>query len=450
MNHFARALSLSFFVALFLFVLPTNKILSHLLNKVSHITPEQSCSVDFNIPYLDMAINSPLQAKSHHTLWADFLGARHCGKDGFGFDILNDRRLFSEVFPGYEKDLFDNKNMYMFFWRTYFSRVFNFDTWPSYQPFTNSLRVSASWQGNADIFKNHGADIITVGSSQTFRQIIPQELSKHLQNFWHEKYGHDPKILMLTVSNMQMDTIDFLARKLSPSQEKAKLAILGYTPKMAFLNSPDLDQANKSRQREWQDDRFRTHFELKDYVPYSDWKAVFPIDLFDIKAALRPGANGLPSFTSDELKNNADSFMEESLAHYKPAPGTVFFNEFESFTSNDCQVEPLVKDLQKTVQSLLKISEQVFLYIPPSSPIAKLGYQNCFDESIKIAMQTLSSDQVIVSTVDWGHYNLNHSDYLWPNANPQMHTYDPIHTNFDGAQKVTKVLAKLIADPSAH
>ena len=347
------------------------------------------------------------------------------------------------MFPGYE----DWRNVEIF-WKRYFARAFNIDTYV----YTNSrapgeipipLSVAHSWQGNVDLFATASADVIIVGSSQTFRLILPQDFATLLGPRLLDK--SDPKVLIMAGPDLLTETVRFMITNMPKIKAKAKFAVFGYTPKMAFLRRLDRTSLSRQAQAEWRSEWLPPWPSLSDLIPLPTWRDLIgpSITAFRLRTAHhdlleKPGKNS-SHYVSAALTDNP--ILLRQLADTI----TPDFIDFRTATDSDCNMQETKLDFERTIHSLKTIADNLIVYFPPATPLFDGSLPHCFRPAMTQMVHEVSAREGVTAiTEGWHGYGLDWEDYVTPTDQPGIYQIDAIHTNPLGSKKATKGLADLI------
>jgi hypothetical protein len=246
---------------------------------------------------------------------------------------------------------------------------------------------------------------------------------------------------MLGAPDMLTDTARFMADRLQGKVAKAKLLLFGYTPKMGFLGRPGRIDIAKGIREDWRAGPFAAFPGLSDLVPTPDWSALFPLDIGNIAGLLeRPVPSKRPPFTPSEAASPAivDKAMDA-------VPGS--FPDFANLTLADCNLTETERDLTETVRSLQTLADQVVVYIPPATPLYSVPGPAwaCFSgELARVVQRVADRTRAFAVTDDWRTHGVDWSDFLYTWTKSSEVLVDPIHTNYEGAQRATVGLAHLV------
>ena len=94
---------------------------------------------------------------------------------GAAISLRQKPALFDEVFPGYEAARVDEE-----FWRRYMTLDFESRIYAPSVSASASGAVMTSWGGSLELFRRFGADIVLIGSSETYNSLVPSILARSL------------------------------------------------------------------------------------------------------------------------------------------------------------------------------------------------------------------------------------------------------------------------------
>jgi hypothetical protein len=110
-------------------------------------------------------------------------------------------------------------------------------------------------------------------------------------------------------------------------------------------------------------------------------------------------------------------------------------------------------EFKKMVESLSKIAEKIFIFIPPVSSHYYKEHSYCFFQNAKRLLSEVSSTykNVFVMAKEYEYYGLEAGDFLRPGdheggVNRETMKFDRNHTHIVGSRKITKALVKWIKE----
>jgi hypothetical protein len=109
-----------------------------------------------------------------------------------------------------------------------------------------------------------------------------------------------------------------------------------------------------------------------------------------------------------------------------------------------CKVGKREQAFHSTVENILKFSPNLFIFIPPTTPIQQKSVGECLIPDIQRMIKTQANRRVLVSIESLEDYDLDYSDFFYPDAQRRQRP-DPNHANYGGAKKITLKLADKIA-----
>jgi hypothetical protein len=405
-------------------------------------------------PFLRRDVKSPRAAKRKQLFWME-----NTGGEGYAVDALASPRLFAALFPGYPEEMRLDRGL----WHDYFQRTFEIDAYAGglAQAYGREFNVILSWVGCLDIYEKYGADVVVMGTSETFRSVVADELADSLKASYG---GQKPRTLLCTATAMQIDTASEIARRLKTLRPDLSPTVLyGLSQSVAFvegkrnlrngaekretLSSYDLQRA---RSRHGFVRFFETYHEVSfaDLFPKATWDAVFPftsrslaenewIKGYALAAKHPEKERAKGGYVPAELRDKPAALAADIRARMKP-----FYRVYDDYSDEKhCHSSEREARLQELADALKALGGRVFLFIPPTTPLASEAGSRCFREAVagdlsKMA-QTLNAP---VRTDAWEAYGLSYADYVRPTFHPEAYKVDIQHTNYWGASKVTEKL----------
>lgn len=349
-----------------------------------------------------------------------------CTDLGAALRLLQDRTLFSSVFPGYEATLSDAA-----FWKRYFSLVFDSQIVSPLLIGARQAHVMTSWGGALELMRVHGADVVLYGSSEMFHAVIPSRLQAAL--------GGNQRVLNLGCGSMLTDTVTRTADAAAASGQRSRLAVWGYSLWNAY--HPPKYEAVKARldhsYRRWAGDALSDEESIRDRIT-PRWDVIVRLSLQEVwyrrKGAWRP-ANTIPA----GLLPGSPEFASAAAAL------TSTESEFEGITPAACDTSQATLELDAALASILRSSDRVLIYIPPTTPVMRRAAPPCYEAAVKKMLLSRRGPRVEVRTDDWRQFGLDYPDYAKPGLRPGSWWIDTNHVNLAGAEKVTARIARWAA-----
>lgn len=450
----------------FILVLTTASIIfisTKILSKISlnsQNTPHYLNESTVSTELIDPRITNPIQAKEKGLLWI-----QNSSSEGYALKIFQSPIYFSKFYPGYSSELLKNSE----FKRDYFSRSFETDIHLNTisENFGKEFTLVLPWLGCLDIYKQAGADVIIIGTSETFRSIVIDDLASHFKSLNNFK-DRDPKVLMCAGSALQIDSArELIERLLNIRPNEKPILIYGQSYSVAFTKgSKNISYLKEKKQELFSYDlnsaRARTtlftffedyhHISFADLFPKWTWQNIFP---FSYGAWLtEAGRNELPDladiksdpelkyrFIKKDLLNNPSKLNEDIELRMKP-----YYKVFNDFADNrDCNSEELMYKLKQLFERATKLSNNIYVFIPPPTPLVFEAIPKCLQENLVKDLNILSNEHHFkLKTADWNEYQLGYQDFARPTNHQDIYRIDVQHTNYDGAMKVTSALANWI------
>lgn len=366
--------------------------------------------------------------------------------------LLEQPELYASVFPGYEEARSDSE-----LWRAYFDSVFGTEEWSSLLNRNGPSRtVMVSWVGNHKVYSRYGADVLIFGTSETNNGLVPE--------VFHEcrrcSSSGNPKVLLLAKPAITVNEIIASAERLQKAGKKAKAAVWGYSSWNAFQGSSLMQKDSRSIEAELdgkyvpleekQNARDWFRWNLKDLKRGLSWDSLVPYSFQSIRNRrwFRDGWN-FYSFHQPQAQDGffisenvlANKAMLEKIAEQAEPQ---YFG-FQGISERDCRSPETEKQLNEAIASLLNVSEKLFIYIAPTTPIQTKMAPPCFAPYVRELLFSRRSARVKVLVGDWKSYGLEWSDFAKNNGDGFV-LVNGNHPNFKGAEKVSRVLLPWIEE----
>lgn len=362
---------------------------------------------------------------------------------GIGVKLLETPRLFEDVFPGYGEAR-TNATL----WDRYFAQEFEANGFwvPSLSPSAPERLVSFSWAGCATLYRDYGADIVLVGTSQVFRGIVPAELAKTA--------GSERKILLCARPFLGPEGVQALSRDIAAAGRHARLLVWGYSLWDTGFDADHDDEAVTERwEHELRDARTPPSAlagHRAELFALLSWDHLLPLTYERARAGLSGAVAPLPEERSlaalksqpEEvgfwLPADADEATTRSLAD---AAGPRF-PPLEKLAGRRCDLANVAAQLDRTLSQALRSADRVFLFVPPVPPTTARVVPECVREGLAKLLRDRSSERVLVETSTWDRYGLEYRDFVYRfTPDGGVARFDPSHTNLAGARKITARLA---------
>ncbi len=391
----------------------------------------------------DLKIATASAAKEHHELWSDYKNSK---SDGVGLRTTGNVAFLQEVYPGYR----DLAAADPHFWSQYFSRSMDMNV---YIPSLNHSvflprKVFISLQGCFDIFERYGSDLVIFGNSETAQGLVTKNL--------YEDLGGAPKILSCVTGTMLNKTVQQAAELLAKMPHKAKIAVWGYSYWSAFSNTGDmpvLEQMQSHLISDYHNAHARSpwlSWKLSDLFGHLDWSDVIKLNYREMRqrdAQNSASAPIVPSVMTQEVVFSTGAVGNEKQLVKLAANVKPFYLALKNLRDSDCNLSEAAEELNQTIAALLKVSEKVFIYLTPTTPLQTTYGPQCFRKAVKMMLQKAAGSRVFVRTLDWTDYGLTWSDYVTPHPEKAgLMQINSNHTNYFGAAKVTAAVGRWIKD----
>lgn len=368
--------------------------------------------------WIQPGVLDPEGAKLEHLFWCQGVGA---------LKVLQTPELYDGMFPGYEAARGDSA-----LWSRYFAERFEQTVYsPALMRATadRSLRVSASSFGSLDLYRKYGGDIILFGVSDTFIPVSTGLLRENLDELGRPQ-ARGKRILLFARGNLTPEEVAWLARGIHGRPRKSALAVWGFSLTMA-RRQPLADMLRRdffNLYRNWRAENNIARFDRR--FPHPTWDVL-------LGAVSGAGAEGprIPDAVAADART-LDAFLDSGdPARYAIDPDEA-----------DCDVTALSRGVDEALGELLKVADKVLLYVPPTAAAGRRGTAACLAPSVTAMLLTKAGPRVEVETSGWRSYGLTSRDYLYPAAEKGFWTLDPLHANASGARKITRVLARRVAE----
>jgi hypothetical protein len=370
---------------------------------------------------------------------------------GTAVDLLNDRALFDQLFPGYGEALFQDKE----FWEAYFRYDFGPDSFlgDEHGLTAQGFRVAYSWAGCFAIYKKYGADIVVLGSSETYKALIPAALSADLAPVFSQK----PRVLYCTTHGMPLETITTTAKELlALSGTKPKAIVWGYSFWTSYLRSPTLavyEDEIADEYGRYQGLKARpvanspfldrvavlSHFKIADYLPATNWDRVMSFSLAKARAAVGRTEQGNREgiHVSRHTLDSDDATLNDYLdANLKP-----YYDLVRGISDADCSTAAQAP-VGLAIDALRRLSPNVFIYVPPTTEHHRRTVPPCFIPVVMTMLRDAAgSRDVSFLDASPAAFGVNNRDFIYPTLDKDVFYFDINHANAVGGEKITRKLA---------
>lgn len=417
MERFSRALLIAFICAGGLVAVASD--IAHRRAARSHL---REIAGPISLKAFDPTLVAPSQAKRRGLFWivypSDF---------GAALRLRETPALFGEVFPGYEAIRNDDD-----FWRRYLSLDFDARIYAPSLSESASGAVMTSLGGSLEMFRRYGADIVYLGSSETYESLVPALLSRRLGG----------RVLSCATSGVMQEQAGQIARVLASSGHRAKVAIWGFSSWSLYHAEGYADYARRFDASLAQQADSTNTASLRRRLwlaapKWSDFMAYSYQDEWD----LRFGRFRLEStFADAEVSDDAE--LARRAAAIRP-----YYPGFQRSTEADCVLTGASEKIDKTIADLASTADRVLIFIPPATPLQSGAAPACYLPALRRLLRSKAGPRVTVEVGDWTAYGLGWRDFLRPSNIRGFSWLDEIHVNYGGAVKVTNRVADLIAAP---
>jgi hypothetical protein len=370
---------------------------------------------------------------------------------GAAVDLLNDLALLDQLFPGYGEALFEDKE----FWRAYFRYDFGPDSHLGNEHvlMEQGFRVAYSWTGCFAIYQKYGADIVVLGSSETYKSLIPAALAADLAPIFSQK----PRVLYCATHGMPLETVTTTARELlALSGAKPKAIVWGYSFWTSYLRSPTLavyEQEIADEYGRYQDLKARpvanstfldriavlSHFKIADYLPATNWDRVMSFSLAKARAA--EGRMEQGNHEGIHVSRRTLDSDDATLDHYLDANLKPYYDLVRGISDSDCSAVSEAP-VGLAIDALRRLSPNVFIYVPPTTGHHRRTVPPCFIPAVTTMLRNVSASRDI-SFLDAGpdEFGLSNRDFISPTLDKDVFYFDINHANAVGSEKITRKLA---------
>jgi hypothetical protein len=392
--------------------------------------------------------HSPGEAKSKGLFWA----ANIQGK-GFGLDLLSDPALINSLFPGYGELLFKDQD----FWRAYFKREFGPDSFMKLEQDLLKLefRVTYSWTGCLKLYEKHGADVLVLGSSEVYKDLIPSLLAKDLSKL----FPKPPKVLFCVAPAMSVEAVIMTSTDLLRLQnKKPKIIIWGYSFWSAYTNSKKIAEyqieKNKQINKYLSDKRIQegsilykinSISELKgaDFFPKIDWNNIVQLT-FD-KVRSYEAEQGGKAAEGVHIQKSVLDLDDQHLSAYLWKNLLPYYEITQGVTEKDCIMNSAKSEIEIAIKSLKLLSTNIYIYLTPTTEHHRKTVPPCFLPNVSAMLENISrQEEVNILVKNMESYNLSNRDFIHPTLREDNFYFDINHANYQGAQKITKTISDWI------
>ena len=374
---------------------------------------------------------------------------------GAAVRLLDAPAVFDEAFPGYEAARDDRA-----LWSRYFRQTFDLALRSArLSSLGDTMMLNASWVGNFELFKHHGADLLVFGASELFMNASPGLLRDGLVG----PENRDYRILFCGTGSMMPETVRRSAEAMGPSGRKAAAAVWGYSLWNAYKFPFVMGRQREkwTRLELWTlEQRYGAAIGGAAHAAlHFGWDAFLDLRARDAlwkRFIVRPSASvsqGAPAARRvaglDVLPGSEDTgwLFPESVRHDESklaalaAATTPYYYGFIGVGEKDCDMTAASAELDETLAALHKVAERVVLVIPPTTPLLTDAAPPCFAPAVRAMLASKAGPRVAVVLDDWKDYGLGYADFVWPTAKPGYVQFNFNHVNFAGTRKLTARLA---------
>lgn len=326
-------------------------------------------------------------------------------------------------------------------WNIYFSQPFqSLSTW---SPLLTSLAidrsVSHSWSGCLEIFRRYGSDYLVIGNSEVYRNFVPASFQYHLQ----DKNAPPLRVLNCTRFSAIGEVLGRAVHAVAGSRPKTHAVLWGYSHWNAFHRSPIMDISRKNGFGEIAGYTQDLHsLDTRSLFPKLDWADLLPLSLQNLSDIAHGKAfeEPMPDLNTHSESSKLTKERIQSMLQIDD------YNQFlDGITVKDCDLTAASKEIDRTLQQIFEVTDHVYIYLTPVTPLARRGAPSCFLPKLQQLLQSKSGPRVSVLAKDWDFYGLDYPDFVYHTQNDLHRTFEQNHTNYQGALKVTEKLAAWVA-----
>ena len=360
--------------------------------------------------------NSPMEAKEKGLFWID--DETPGGQGGAGaLSLVENETVYESLFPGYSKEMLSDKNL----WKRYFRREFSQHSWFSTQ--TNTIfQVSASGFGCLDVYEQNGADVIILGSSETYHSLAPRIL--------YEKFSTGAlagsRILNCTMGSEVIPTMtSILGSMQTMKRPKAKWIVLGLSSWLGWADCPGFYEIIR---------------EQKLYAPSvlstlskGSIRKAFPGISWAFLNRANDSSGGLE--IQSKMAGALDLSSEEAAKKYvrKFIQG---YNILHGIGPAACDMNKFSQTIDELIFSMQNVSEKILIFIPPIIPEHVSAYPACFMPNLIATLKKKESDRVHFLNLDFDGFGMQYRDYIYSNG-----SINAPHPKYSGALRISNLVA---------
>lgn len=395
------------------------------------------------------------KVKARHQFWA----FERSNVQGAAIRALETRELRDALFPGYPDAMYEDAEL----WKRYFGRDFASTAWlpplQSHATHGYGILVYQSWLGCLDILKRYGADGVIFGSSETFRSLVPATLSELLPR---NADGSRQRVLLCTTTSAYPQQVEWVAHELTKPDailvsRKPRWAIFGaslwslYQGRAAFRSVQAEKQLLWERYLSGEYGHYGPDFRTADFFRSPTWDEVFSPNLFtftkhrgrlrgpldsDAYFANQPAWASKANFPQKDASDPAA--LQARLRDYGPT-----FPLLDGLTDAACADYRGDALLAPALRELDRVFARTVLFVPPISPRLRATIPACYLERFAATTRALQSNSRMLRAETAEGYSLADTDYLYLGDLAGVAHFDANHTNYGGAEKLTRRFAEL-------
>lgn len=388
-------------------------------------------------------IRTPRKAKESELSWG-YSFRNPYERSGIAIDLKDSVSVFTSLFPGYSKEKLSVRD-----WSAYYTGGLTGTIWSDVLTGYESAGVSVlhPWPGCLVWFENQGADVVYFGTSHTERSVVPALLSSALPN--------RPKTLNCARHSLTLEGNLALVEKMKRTGKRVSWAVLGLSYWQFHLTSPHLEKLARDQEKALQESlgnqhssfQIDLHSKLSDYFRLPGWDRLFPPQLKQW-ATFRNTMSHQPVKRVREkvarvieVERPASELTVRKVPYTNPV--------WDGADDSTCKGDRYQIQVEKLVHSLNGFSDNLLIYVPPTTPLYEELVPPCLVKKTKAWIAAIDSKVVIVK--DWRDWGLNYEHFVVATQEKgSIGLLDPSHVNYEGARVITQTLARAITTSQRH
>ena len=256
-----------------------------------------------------------------------------------------------------------------------------------------------------------------------------------------------------------MESIRLTAERMLKSKRPADVAVLGYSLWFAYRSGAQhFDFKSKRKFLQDLDNLDLPSAMTGGSIEGIKWDDMVAPGVFDQR--FHPPARDFPKVEIGRVAGNSvyqapkeegftfDLFAstEAGLMSARARLAAPFYNGLVGVGLDDCRMDWASVDFDRTLETLLRISREVVVYLTPTTPLQTDSVPPCFRQSVVEMLKSKAGPRVLVETGDWRSYGLDYPDFLMGIPDEGVVRLDVNHVNYLGSKKVSAKVAGLIRE----